>query len=406
MVLSYYISLRYLFSKKKRNAINIISWISVSVVAVSTAALIIVFSVFNGFNELVLSMQKSYDPELKIYSIEGKTFNADDSLTNKLISTSEILAFSSVLEENALFSNNTKQKIAILKGVGDNYIDVVKIDSLVWSGAYNISSSRKGVAVFGAGVARELSILVEYPGVINVLIPNRLNKDINNPNEVFNEGRITATGIASGDEEFDNKYVLTSIALVRELTDRDDDDVSFIEVSVKPGFDVDKVKKSIQTKLGKNFEVRNRMEQHATLYRVMATEKWATFFILSFIILIASFSIISSLTMLIIEKKNDIFIFKSFGADKLFLRKTFIMTGWFISVLGALIGLIFGSILTFLQQKFGLLEFPNSEALIISAYPVKFMVSDFIITFLSVSTIGLFTAFLPVLFTGKKLFAG
>ncbi len=396
MNLSIYIARRYLFSKKSHNAINIISLISVSVVAISTSALIIIFSVFNGFDDLIQKMQNNYDPDLKIISRKGKVFSIDSPKFEQLKKLKSIAVFAESLEDNVLVKLEDRQKIAILKGVSKNFNHLNKIDSLIVQGVYSTSSGTQKAGVLGIGLAYALSINIDNYSPISLWIPERIQSTISNPTEMFNRISIVPSGIVSVDQEFDEQYIIIDISSVRELTGRSAKEVSAVELKIVNGDNVEKVKKQISDLLGTNFWVKDRYEQHAFLFKIMHTEKWAVFFILLFVIIIASFSITGSLTMLIIEKKKDIITMKNLGASNRLVSRIFLFEGWLISVIGALFGLILGFIIVILQIKFQIIRFPENGNFIIQAYPVKLLFTDFITTFISVSTIGFFIALIPV----------
>ena len=406
MPVSLFIAVRYLFSKKKRNAVNVISWLAISVVAIATAALIIVFSVFNGFNNLFYSIQSHYDPALKISPPEGKTFFVNDSTLRILSSIEGINAVSCVLEENALFKYKDQRTISILKGVDDNYSKVIQTDSIMWSGIFDISSGKQRYVVLDAYIADIIGVNTSFPVFFNVLIPNRFTTTVNNPEEAFNIGDIYPVGtLYPVNDNIGEKFVIANIDFVRELTGRNKNEVSSIEVGFKKNADEAIIREKILKYLGKDISIKNQREQHLSIYNVMESEKWIAFFILTFIIIIASFSIISSITMLLIEKKDDIYTFKSFGASQFFIKKIFVLTGTMISIIGSLIGLSLGALLTIIQEKLKIISFPDGDTLIIDAYPVQFLFSDFLICLISVVFIGLITATIPVISNNKRIFS-
>lgn len=404
MPVSLFIAVRYLFSKKKQNAVNVISWLAISVVAIATAALIIVFSVFNGFNNLFYSIQSHYDPALKISPSEGKIFSVADSTLKNLNLIEGVKAVSCVLEENALFKYKNEKSISILKGVDDNYSNVIQTDSIMWSGVFEISSSKQRNVVLDAYIADVIGVNTSFPVFFNVLIPNRFTTTVNNPEEAFNIGDIYPIGtLYPVNDNIGEKFVIANIDYVRELSGRDKHEVSAIEIAFKKNADESYIRNMIIKNLGNNFIIKNQKEQHLSIYNVMESEKWIAFFILTFIIIIASFSIISSITMLLIEKKDDIYTYKSLGASEFFIKKIFIITGLMISVIGSLIGLTLGAILTIAQEKLKILKFPEGDSLIIDAYPVQFLYSDFVICLISVAIIGFITSNIPVLTNRKRI---
>ena len=396
MNLPFYISKRYLFSKKSRNAINIISSISIAVVAIATAALIIIFSVFNGFDDMIRKMLNAYDPDLMIVPATGKVFSTDTDEFNRIRKMKGIAVFSESLEDNVLVKSEQRQKIAIIKGVSRNFNRLNKIDSLIIQGSYSVGSNDRKCGVFGAGVAYFLSVNVNDFAPLTIWIPDRNRQNAIDPQEAFNRISLFPSGIVSVDQEFDEQYILTDIDYVRDLTGRKATEAGAVELKTAQGFDTDDMRDSITTLLGKNYVVKDRYEQHAFLFKIMRTEKWAVFFILLFVIIIASFSITGSLTMLIIEKKDDIVTMKNMGASNRLIGKIFLLEGWFISVIGAGLGILIGFGIVLLQIKFKIVHFPESGSFIIDAYPVKLVAADFLLTFVAVASVGFFIALIPV----------
>ena len=401
MYLPFFISKRYLFSKKSRNAINVISGVSVLLVTIATAALIIIFSVFNGFDSLVKSMLNSYDPDLKITSVKGKVFSIDNPDFEKLKKTAGVKVFSCILEDNVLLKSEDRQKIAILKGVDKNYSKITGIDSLIYVGNFDIGTGDKRNAVFGYIVAMYLGVSVNDIKPVSVWIPNRKYKNSLNPLDAFNKTNLWVKGLVSVEQEFDSKYVITNINHAQRLTGRKSDKVSSVEIKLTENVDSEKIQSQLKQILGDDYIIKNRYEQHELMYKIMNSEKWAIFFILLFIIIIASFSIIGSLTMLIIEKEQDIITLKNIGARLKIIRNVFLLEGWLISVFGASLGLTMGGLISWLQQRYGLLEFPSSGNFIINSYPAELRFFDFGITFLSVIIVGFFIAYFPSRFVSK-----
>jgi lipoprotein-releasing system permease protein len=307
-----------------------------------------------------------------------------------------VAVFSETLEDNVLVRAEQRQKIAVVKGVSKNFNRLNKIDSLIVQGTYFTGNSERKAGVFGAGVAYFLSINVNDFTPVSIWIPDRTQSNINDPTKAFNRIMLFPSGIVSVDQEFDEQYILTDIDGVRELTGRTSDEVSAVELKIAAGIDVSDIQAELSALLGPKYIVKDRYEQHAFLFKIMRTEKWAVFFILLFIIIIASFSITGSLTMLIIEKKDDIVTMKNMGASNRLIGKIFLFEGWMISILGALLGLFLGLVIIYLQIEFKIVRFPESGTFIIDAYPVKLIASDFLMSFVSVAAVGFFIALLPV----------
>lgn len=401
MKLSYYIAKRYLFAKKSRNAINIISAVSVAGVAVGTMALIIILSVFNGLETMVSAIFNTFDPDIKITASEGKTFIPDSSRLKLLAKVEGLCCYSLTIEDNALLKYGSREYIATIKGIDDNYTMVSSIDSSMWEGDFKLKSNNgRPYAVPGIGVAQYLGINVNFITPLEIIFPKKTGTTNMSAENSLNHKFIFPSGIFEVEKEYDSKYVYIPIDFARELTETEKA-VSTIEVKFQKNADPDVVQRAIMKIYGKGYSVQNRNEQQAIFYKVMRSERLAIFFILTLILIIASFNIIGSLTMLIIEKERDIEILKSLGADNNLIRKIFIFEGWLISIIGALAGVILGFIVCWVQQTYGLVKL-QSQSLIMNSYPVVLKLIDFIIVPGTVLLIGYWAAWYPVRFLTKK----
>ncbi|MCD4793251.1 MAG: ABC transporter permease [Bacteroidales bacterium] len=397
-----FIAKRYLFSKKNRNAINIISGISILVVAVSTAALIIVLSSINGFGKLIDEQISTYAPDLKIEIKKGKTFSADDPNIKKISQTEGISYIAEVIEDNILLKHKEKQLICTVKGVPENYGEVFGLDTAITFGLYKTHGNSLNFAVLGAGVSYNLGISVESGESISLWIPNRKSIQILNPEQSFNIINLIPAGVISIDAEFDTKYIISSLETIRKFTDRDSVTVSSIEIKIKNPSDIQEIKKDIKNILGNNYYVKDIYDQF-DVYKIMKSERLAAFIIMLFIILIASFSIIGSVTMLIIEKQKDIFTLLSIGSDLSSIKKIFFTEGLLITMTGGIIGIFLGGLISYAQQHFGIVTFPSDGYYIVDAYPVDVKTIDFVITFISVTLIGSIISLYPASRIKSKL---
>jgi len=401
MKLSVYIAKRYLFAKKSRNAINIISAVSVAGVTVGTMTLIIVLSVFNGLEKLVSSIFNTFDPDIKITAAQGKTFVADTAMLTFLSNTDGIISYSITLEENALLEYGEKQSIATIKGVDDNYHKVTNIHNSMWEGEFALETeNRNRYAVPGLGVSLQLGMRINFITPLFIYVPRKTGSINLNADNAFKREYVFLSGIYEVEKEHDSKYVYLPISLVRELTENENASSS-IEIKVEKEAETDIIKKTIAKALGSDYVVQNRYEQQEIFYKVMKSERLAIFVILTLILIIASFNIVGSLTMLIIEKERDIEILKSLGADNNLIKNIFIFEGWLISIIGAVAGVILGFLVCWLQQTFGLVRL-NSEALLMDAYPVVLKLKDFLIVPATVLLIGYWAAWYPVRYLTKK----
>jgi lipoprotein-releasing system permease protein len=384
--------------------INIISAISIAGVSVMTMALIVVLSIFNGFDDLLKNLFYSFDPDLRIESVHGKTFENDSSFFRILENQHEIAEYSSVIEENALLRYEEQQFIARLKGVDENYIRVSGVDTMITRGEFSLWDQNVPLAVFGQGVAYKLSLNVNRHTPIKSFVPKRkanITGSFLDATHALNQENFFVAGIFSIQQDFDNQYVFIPISLARELFDYHNE-LTAVEIKLDENVDVKRVKTQLSQLLGDEYIVKDRYDQHEFFYQVMKSEKWAVFLILSFILLIASFNVIGSLTMLIIDKKSDILTLRSLGMGNHQISRIFLLEGWLITVVGAVIGLALGALVCYLQMEFGLIRLNQSGSFIIDAYPVTMKSIDFLAIFFTVVIIGLFAAWYPVRYITKK----
>ncbi len=401
-----YIARRYLFSKKRRNVINIISGISVIGVGIGTMALIVVLSIFNGFDGLLKNLFYSFDPDLKVISTEGKSFQPDSAVLASVENHPDVAVFAKVIEENALLRYDDQQFIATLKGVDSSYVYVSGVDTMMTAGEFKLYDRGVPLAVAGQGVAYKLSLGINRHTPIKCFVPKRdarFTGSFMDASSAINQKNLYTAGYFSIQQDFDNQYVFVPIAFARDVFEYHDE-LSALEIKLKTDAKVESVKTELQNLLGPDFKVQNRYEQHAFFYKIMASEKWAVFLILSFILLIASFNVIGSLTMLIIDKKEDIYTLRSLGADNRAISRIFLFEGWLITAVGAVVGLVMGALLCWVQIRFGLISLGGSGSFIIDAYPVETRGIDFVIVFFTVMLIGFLASWYPVRhITGKYL---
>ena len=403
--LSFYIAKRYLLGKKSQNAINIISGISILGITTGTMALVIVLSVFNGFDAVVKSLFNAFDPEIRISATEGKTFVPDPDVTQSLLELPGVAALSEVLEENVLLLYGDRQHIATIKGVDDAFREVSGLDSMVYDGAMKLKDQNRAYAVVGQGVGYKLGIGLSFIDPLWVYTIDRKAKiNMSNPEESIRRDFLYPSGIFSIEQEIDSRYIITDIAFVRDLLSYDQE-VSSLELRLHSHFPPDEVQQDIVNLLGEGMQVQNRQQQNELFYKVMRSEKWAIFLILSFILIIASFNIIGSLSMLIIEKKKDILTLRNMGAGKSLIKKIFLVEGWLISVIGSFTGLILGTTISWLQQRFGLIKLTGSGSFIIDAYPVHIELIDILLIWGTVLLIGFLAARYPVRQISRKYLA-
>lgn len=401
MNLSFYIARRYLLGKKSQNAINIISTISVIGISVGTMALVIVLSVFNGFDTVVKSLFSAFDPDIQISVLEGKTFLPGD-LPEKIRSLPGVEAVSEVLEENVLLLYGDKQHIATVKGVDEFYQDVSGLDSMIYEGSMKLKDENRSYAVVGQGVAYHLRIGLNFINPLFIYTIDRKSRiNMAQPEESIRRDFIYPSGIFSIEQDFDSRYVIVPIEFTRKLLSYENE-ASFLEVKLNPTFQAEEVQAEISAIMGGAYHVKNREQQNALFYRVMKTEKWAIFLILTFILIIASFNIIGSLSMLIIDKKSDILTLRNMGASKQLIERIFLVEGWLISITGSLLGLGLGTGISWIQQHFGVIKLAGSGSFVIDSYPVKIQGVDILLIWLTVLLIGFIAARYPVRQISRK----
>ncbi len=400
-----YIARRYLFAKKSQNAINIISGISMLGVGVGTMALVVILSVFNGFDEVVKSLFNSFDPDIKITAVEGKVFVPDERI-DRVKELPGVAVMAQILEENALLEYGDHQHIATIKGADESFIQVTGIDSMVYDGEMKLKEGSRNYAVVGEGIAYSLQIGLNFITPLFVYMPKRLGTiNLANPDDAFRRNYLHPSGIFSIEQDYDSKYIIVPIDFVRNLLEYSNNEVSALELKLNPDYSLKQTEEAIQTILGPEFRVQNREEQNELFYRVMKSEKWAIFLILTFILIIASFNIIGSLSMLIIDKKADIISLRNMGAGPKLISRIFLLEGWLISISGSVIGILLGSLISWIQDKFELLKLSGNGTFVIDAYPVDLQGTDVLIVWITVLIIGFIAAQYPVRQISKKYLA-
>ena len=368
-------------------------------VCIGTMALIIVLSAFNGLSDLVQSLYNSFDPDISITIKHGKTFDPNAAEFQSLKNIADIANYTEVMEGNALLKFNDKQCIATIKGVGREFRKMSGFDTLIHNGVFNLEKSN---ILIGKGIGNVLQTgPKELFSPISVYAPKRGNINSINPEDGMNELKVFVSGAFTINDEFDYKYAVMNIDNARKLLDYKNE-VTSIELKFKPDADKEKVQQQLVSVLGNKYEVKNREQQNAMLYKTLKSEKLWTFLILVFILIIATFNVIGSLTMLIIEKKKDITILNNMGADITLIRRIFLLEGLMITLLGALFGLILGLFVCWLQIKFSLVKL--SQGYVVDAYPIKIHIMDILLILGVVLLIGFVSAWYPVrLFTKKHL---
>ncbi|MBT3209943.1 MAG: FtsX-like permease family protein [Bacteroidetes bacterium] len=396
-----YIAKRYLISKKSTNIINIISAVSVAGISITTISLIVILSVFNGLEDLIKSMFSAFDPDLKITIAEGKTFDSENAVFEKIKKMEGIVHFSEIIEGNALLKYGDKEEFASIKGVGNQFSEMTGIDSMMIDGKFLLKHGENSLAVVGYGIARKLSLGLSFTNPIVVYVPKRSKTPRLNLNDATKKSYIFPSGIFSIQQEIDSKYIVVPIEFAENLYDYKNE-ITGIELKIESGIDKDLLQKRIEEILGDKFVVKNRYQQQELIYKTIKSEKLMAFVILTFILLIASFNVVGSLTMLVIDKKHDIATLRNLGANLKTIKRIFLLEGWLISILGAIFGLFLGGVICYIQIKFGLIELYSGESMITHAYPVKIIFQDFTYTFITVVAIGFMAAWYPVRYITRR----
>ena len=407
MNLPIFIARRYLFSKKSHNAINVISLVSVCGIAVATMAMIVALSVFNGFGDLVETTFSAFDPELKITTVKGKVFDYHTDDFAKVLQNPHIDFISESLEDNVLFRYNDRQVPVILKGVSEDFKYMTQMDKLIIDGSFRLREDVVDYATLGSGLAYTLGVRPGYIAPIDIFVPKR-NVAVNmaNPSAAFAQSYVQIGGVFNLNQpDFDEQMAIVPIELARDLF-RYSNEVTSIDVKLKEGASVKRVRQSIAQDIGDDYLVEDRFEQQKESYRMLQIEKWVTFLILSFILIIAAFNVVGPLSILIIEKKNDIKILKSMGAADEIIAQIFLFEGWLISFSGIIVGVVLGVGISFLQQQFGLLKLGGTPgAYLVDAYPVIVKLSDVLLTFIIVCLICVSAIIYPIHNLKKQLTA-
>lgn len=403
----FYIARRYLFSKKSTHAINVISGISVVGVAVATMALVVTLSVFNGFHDLVASFFTQLDPQLKVMPVKGKTALASDPVLTQLRQLPQVEVATECLEEQVLAVYGDRQMMVKVKGVEDNFDRLTHIrEILEGDGDFELHAADMNYGIPGLGVAYQLGLGYTYEHPLKIFAPRRQGQlNMANPTEGFVVDELYSPGVVfcMKQGKYDKNYILTSIDFMRELFDLQGR-LSSLELRLKPGSDFDAVKQQMQQIAGDRFHVYDRYEQQDDTFRIMKVEKLIAYVFLTFILIIACFNIVGSLSMLIIDKKDDVVILRNLGATDRQITRIFLFEGRMISAIGAVVGILLGLLLCWLQQQYGLVRLGSSEgSFVVDAYPVSVHPWDIVLVFVTVLAVGFLSVWYPVRYFSKRL---
>lgn len=407
MNFEFFIARRYLFAKKSHHAINIISGISVLGVAVATMAMVVTLSVFNGFQDLVADLFTAFDPELKVTPVDGQTVSAKDTALLRLSKNDMVEVYTPVLEGQALVLQEGRQQVVTIKGVADNITKQTHIEDILYGdGSFCLHADVLEYGVLGIQLAQQLGLPAFFENPLQVYAPKRGERvNIGNPLSSFNHDELQSPGVVFmvRQAKYDAHYILTSLQFAQRIFDRQGR-VSSVELKLKDGINTEKAKEALQAGLGKRFKVEDRYEQQNEVFRIMRIEKFISYIFLSFILLVACFNIIGSLSMLMIDKRQDIQTLRSLGATDSQICTIFRLEGHIISLAGALLGLVLGAVLCLVQQEYGIVTMGDSDGnFIIEAYPVSVYLTDILLVLATVLAVGWLAIWYPVKYLARKI---
>ena len=391
---------RYFKAKKSANAINIIAWVTAGVITFAIACQILVLSVFNGFEDLVKSLYASFYADIKIVPAKGKTFVLTSAQISSLKQQPGINGVSLIAEEKALLQNADLQTIVYLKGVDDNYTNVTGVAAKTYQGKFNTGTASSPGLIVGSGIqnAAEINVNSAFETtVVTLILPKKGKVSANDPLESLSEGRVKATGVFAIQQDFDNKYALTNIDFVKQQMGFANDEYSAAELKLNSNVNYEQIQKQLSLLLGSAFTVQTKFEQNTSLYNTMRLEKWIIYAVLTLILFIAAFNMVSALTMLVLEKQKDISVLQSMGASKTLVLKIFLSEGLLLAGIGAGTGILLALLICFLQVKFKLIKLEGGSFLI-DYFPIQLQATDFIL----VTSTAIIISFLASLFPALK----
>lgn len=395
---------RYFNAKKSTHAINIISWVTSGVIAISIMSQVLVLSVFNGFEDLVKSLYSNFYTDIKVAPSKGKTIFLKAAQINDLKKFPGIKSMSLVAEEKALLQNGDLQTVVFLKGVDDNYPKVSGVPQNMHDGEFNTGTADNPLLILGSGIENAVGVQADknlFP--LTVFLPKKTLSTETDPLSSLSEGNANTSGSFAIQQDFDDKYVITNLNFVKQQMNYQPDEYSAVEVALNVPAKTDEVKKELQKMLGPGYDVQTKYQQNTTLYNSMKLEKWAIFAILTLIQIIAAFNIIGALTMLVLEKRKDIGVLQSLGADRSLIKKIFLSEGVLLAAIGAVVGFLLALVICFLQVKFKLIKLQGNSFLI-DYFPVKLIFTDFILVGCTAFIIAFLASWFPANKASKQVF--
>jgi lipoprotein-releasing system permease protein len=396
---------RYFKAKKTTNAINVISWISIVAIVIGTAALILVLSVFNGFEDLVKSLYSSFYPDLKISPVSGKQINLTQEQLNELRSIKGVKSISLVAEEKALLQNGEYQSIVYLKGVDENYTSVTTVADHIIKGSFNTGELESPKLVLGAGIENAVGVQTDRNlSPLIVYLPKKTEVDLSNPLQSISADTINTSGAFVIQQDFDNKYAITNLDFVKQMLGMSADVYSGAEISIQADANEKDIQQLMLKTLNKNYRVETRYEQNKSLYSIMQVEKWVIYAVLSLILVVAAFNMVGALTMLVLEKKQDISVLHSLGGSQSFIQKIFLSEGLLLATIGGGVGMLIALVLALVQINFKIIPLKGGSFLI-DYFPVKLSLADFLLVGLTVMTIAVLASWIPARKAAMQQFA-
>ncbi|MEO6844287.1 MAG: FtsX-like permease family protein [Ginsengibacter sp.] len=395
---------RYFKAKKSTNAINIISWVTAGVIAFSTLCQVLVLSVFNGFEDLVRSLYSNFYSDVKVVPAQGKTFVLSQAQLKEIHKIPGVSGTSLDVEEKALLQSGQQQTVVLLKGVDTNYYEVSGVPQKMYHGTFNVGNIEKPKLILGAGIESALGIQADrnlFP--VTVFLPKKTNSKSPDPLSALSEGNATTSGSFAIQQDFDNKYVITNMAFMKQQMNYQPDEYSALEISLLKPNQSEEFTQNLQKKLGNKFKVLTKYQQNASLYNSMRLEKWFIYAVLTLILIIAAFNMVGALTMLVLEKRKDISVLQSLGADNSLIKKIFLSEGILLAVVGAGTGIILALIISFLQMKYHFVKLEGNSFLI-DYFPVKLVFTDFILVAFTSLIIAFCASWFPARKASQQMF--
>ncbi len=395
---------RYFRAKKSANAINIIAWVTTCVIAFATCCQVLVLSVYNGFEDLVKSMYSSFYTDLKILPASGKTFLLTPQQQNAINALPGIAAMSMIAEDKAILQNGTQQTFVNAKGVDNNYYKVSGLPFKVVNGNFNVGILSNPGIVVGVGVqnAADISMNTAFDKELITLTLPKKNVESSDPLASLSEGNVVANGVFAIQQDFDNNYAITNIDFLKRQMNFAPEEFSAAEIKIKPTVKPTEAQRQVEDLLGENFQVQTLYQQNSNLYNTIRLEKWAIYAVLTLILIVAAFNMVSALSMLVIEKEKDISILQSMGSPRSMIRKIFLAEGMLLGFVGAVIGIALATIICLIQLKFHLIKMGGGSFLI-DYFPVKLLVSDFLLVSATIFCISLLASWVPAYKASKQM---